>query len=911
MNALRALRVIVGRVAAIGRSDRADEDLREELESLAAIEREERLASGDDPGEVRARVLARAGSVTAVQQAVRQQRTLAWLDAVMRDARIGVRTLWRHPLFALVAIVSLGLGIGANTAIFSLIDRLTLRALPVYAPERLAVLSEGTLESRAWTHATWAHLRTYDSLVDGAAAWSGAGPRSVTVDEVTLRSAVTMVSGEYFEVLGVPAAIGRVLELADDSLDAVATAPAAVISHRYWQSRFGGAPGVLGETLLIDRRPFTIVGVTPAGFDGIQVGSTFDVAVPVAAESILHHGTSRLEDTQTWWLQILLRLKPGQSAEAASVVLRTVQPMVRDATRPPTTPVDEHLATPFAVTPIARGLSPLRGTYATPLRVLMGAVAMILLIACANLAGLLLARTQSRRAEMAVRRSLGASRGRIVSQMLVESAVLASLGAGLGLVIARWGTGLVLRQIQTPTAPMPIALDVDVDGRMIGFALTITAATALLVGIWPALHAMRVTPGDGLRDQPRTTANRAQPGAALWMIGTQIALSFVLLAGAGLLVQSLGALLSNVGHLDVDRVAIARVSITPGAMTAQDEAVLMNRLEETAQAMPGVATVAVSTLTPAQPAVSLTGIEAVGGVPVAGGRRDRMVFINAVGPQYFATYGTPVVAGRAFVEGDQLAGTSVVIVNRAFVDRYVGGAVPPLGVVIGRLATGPGPAPAGLRIVGVVDNATISPHLEAPAPILYVPRRAPAPGDARVPGSRQISIRTAGGDARLLLKPLADRLARVSPFAAIETYTLDAQVRGLLTRDRLLAKLTSALAGLALLLTSIGLYGVVAYATAQRRREIGVRSALGATPGAIVRLVTSRTAVVILLGLGVGLGLTLWAGRFIDTLLFRLAPGDLRTMGATAAVLLATGTAAALIPAWRAAALPPATSLRE
>ncbi len=908
---MTTLRVLAKRIAALWRRDDTDTDLRDELESLAAIERDERLASGASPDDVRRDVLARAGSVTSVQEVVRRRRTFGWLDDLARDARFGARGLRRQPLFAVVAIVSLALGIGANTAIFSLLDRLMLRTLPVHEPEQLAVLSEGTLESRAWTFETWSQLRTYEPLIAGMAAWSMPTPRGVTVDNITMRSSVTMVSGTYFDVLGVRAAIGRALGSLDDSVATVARTPVAVISHRYWQSRFHGAPGVLGETITIDLKPFTIVGVMPAGFDGVQVGTTFDVAVPIAAEAVLHHGESRLESTANWWLQVLLRLKPGQTADAASAALRGIQPLIRQATLPPGALVAEHLATPFAVTPIAKGLSSLRGTYATPLRVLMVAVALVLVIACANLASLLLARTHARRAEMALRRSLGASRSRIVSQMLVESLLLTGIGAVLGTLLARWAARFIVWQLETPVMNVPIALDVDIDGRMIAFSLAVAGTTAVLVGAGPALHATRTAPGEALKDQPRTTIGRPQQRGGLWLVGLQVALSFVLLAGAGLLVQSLVGLLGNVGHIDMDRVVIARVSVTPGTMGPADEAILVDRLRDAARAIPGVASVAVSSLTPAQPAVSLTGIAAVGGVPVAGAPRERMAFVNSISPDYFSTFGTPFHAGRDFTTADAEPEALVAIVNRAFVRRFLGDHVQPIGVPITRLATGPGgPAPE-LQIVGVVEDATISPWMQAPSAILYLPMRRPSPGDTRVPASRQISVRAAGGDPRLLLRPLTDALTRVSPFVAVDTYTLDAQVLGLLTRDRLLASLTSALAGLALVLTAVGLYGVIAYATTQRRREIGVRTALGATPAAIIRLVITRAAVVVAVGLVAGIALTLWTGRFIESLLFGLAPRDPGTLVGVGGVLLATGAIAALLPAWRAARTSPAIALRQ
>ncbi len=903
---MTTLRVLAKRIAALWRRDDTDADLRDELESLAAIERDERLASGASPDEARRDVLARTGSVTSVQEVVRRRRTFGWLDDLARDMRYGLRQWRREPIFTAVAVLSLALGIGANTAIFSLIDHVMLRALPVHEPARLLALGSGTRASGAWSYPVWEQVRAYETLVGTMAASSGSTPRSVTSDGRTMRSQVQMVSGSFHDVLGVHAAMGRALTPHDDTSAQAAYEPVAVISDRYWRARFNAAPGIVGQSILIDRTPFTIVGVMPAGFDGVSVGSTFDVAVPLAAEDVLGGDASRLKARGSWWLQVLVRQPPEDTVDAVTTALRGVQSQIREATLPEGSTPEQHLAEPFTLTPLPAMVSGLRGTYGTPLLLLMSAVGIVLIIACANLAGLWLARASARRHEMGLRLSLGASRARLVAQMLVESLTLALAGAALGLVVAQWAVRLLVSQLQTIN--MAVVLDVPVDWRMLAFTMTVTLLTAVLVGLGPALHATRSDPGVALKAQSRTLAQQPHTWPALGLLFVQIALSFVLVMSAGLFLRTLSGLIGNVRGVDINRVLITRVFVTAHAVEAADQPVLFERVLEAARRVPGVSVAALSSVTPSQMAMTMGPIVHAGGAPVDLPPRERSTFINFVSPRFFETYGTARLAGRDFSDADTSSATPVAIVNRAFVARFLPGREDVVGLTV--VQGGP-PGSPGLErtIVGLVENATYVGPQENATAVLYVPLEQASGHAGR--GFLHLSVRAAGGDPGRLAKPLADAITSISADISVQTHSLDTQVRSALTRQRLMATLTSALAGLALLLAGIGLYGVMAYAVTQRRREIGVRTALGATPAAVVRLVTTRVAVALVLGLGAGALLARWAGRFVESLLFGVTPGDTSTFALAGALLLTTGLAAALLPAWRAARTSPATALRE
>lgn len=893
---LRALR--------LGRG--VDPEFDEELESHVALHVDDNLRAGMPLDEARRHAMMRLGGLTSIREARRDARPFSALVSLTRDVRHGLRLWRRQPVFTAIAVVSLALGIGANTAIFSLVDRVMLRALPVHEPERLAVVGYGDQVSSTWSYPAWTELREYEALTGGIAAMGGTTPRTVTVDGRAMRSHVQMVSGSFYEVLGVAASLGRALDRRDDEIDSAANDAVAVISDRYWRARFNAAPGIVGQHLTIDLVPFTIVGVMPAGFDGVNVGASFDVAVPLAAEHVLSGQRSRLEAKGSWWLQVLLRLRPEQSVDAAAAALRGVQPQIRAATVPDGGTLEQHLPEPFGLTLIPGGLSGVRTSYGSQLLLLMAAVALVLLIACANLAGLLLARAAARRHEMALRLSLGASRQRLIGQMFVESALLAIAGAALGLLVAHWTGQLLIGQIQTIN--MPVVLDLSLDWRVLSFTLAATLLTTTLFSTGPALLATRSDPGETLKEHTRTLVSRGHTFSALGFLLVQIALSFVLAVGAGLFLRTLAGLVENIKGVDIDRVLIARVYLTPSAVDVEDQHVLFDRLLAAARDLPGVVQAAVSSVTPVQAATMVGPIDVAGGIALASPPRDRSTFMNLISPGFFDTYGTARLAGRDFTRGDTASTSSVAVVNQAFVQRFLSSREDVIGLTV---VQGGLPGSSGLErtIVGVVENATYIAPQERALPILYVPMAQSAGHGAR--GAVHVSVRAAGGNPEQLARPLAEALARTSSGVTVDTHSLNTQVRSALTRQRLLASISSALAGLALLLSGIGLYGAIAYAVTQRRREIGVRTALGATPATVVRLIVARVGVTLVLALAVGAFVARWAAQFVEALLFGVIPTDPATFALAAGTLLLIGATAALVPAWRAARTSPATVLRD
>ena len=462
----------------------------------------------------------------------------------MQDLRDAFRALKATPVVTLVAILSLALGIGANTAIFSILDSLMLRTLPVKEPQRLVLLGEGDAARTSWTNPIWEQVRERQRLFDGAFVWwstrfnlAQGGPTEL-VDGL-------WASGGLFDVLGVPAILGRTFTEADDRRGGGPDGPVAVISYNFWQRRFGGAADAIGRSLTVERVPFTIVGVAPPDFFGVDVGRTFDVAIPIGTEPLIRGKESSLDGRSYWWLNVMIRLKAGQSLEAANSAIRGVQPQIREATMPQDwRPQDKdgYLKEGFSLIPAATGGSGLRQRYRLPLTTIMVVVGLVLLIACANIANLLLARATARRHELSVRVALGASRMRIARQLLSESLLLSGMGAAIGLLFAQWGSRLLVRQLSTSTNT--VFLDLSLDWRVLGFTAGVAIATAVLFGMAPALRGTRVQPNDALKSQGRGVVGDGRLGLGNVLVVLQVALSLVLIVAAGLFVRTFSSLAS-------------------------------------------------------------------------------------------------------------------------------------------------------------------------------------------------------------------------------------------------------------------------------------------------------------------------------------------------------------------------------
>ena len=478
--------------------------------------------------------------------------------AVWRDIRLGVHVLWHAPVVTLVVVASLALGIGATTTIFSVMDSFLLRPLPVREPNRLALVSGGGKYSY-WTNLTWEAIRDHEGLFDGAVAFASTYPGddrfSLTSNGRTEKVDGLWVSGRFFEVLGVPPFLGRTLRESDDRRGG-ADGAVAVISYLFWQQHFGGSADVIGRSLTIERVPFTVVGVTPPGFFGLDVGRRFDVIVPIAAEALMFGQQSRLDYRAYTWLTIVGRLAPGQTLAAATSALRSAQPQIRKATQPNNPRLAaEHLARPLTLRSAARGpASLLRSNYRQPLALLMGAVALVLLVACANVANLLLARAITRHHELSVRRALGASTARLARQMLAESLLLSGAGAVLGLLLARWGGALLVGQMSSVTST--VFLDFPLDWRVLGFTVAMAVVTTTLAGVVPACRTRRVQPIDAMKVAGRGAVPGGQRSLGQALVVGQIALALVLVVGAGLFVRTFAALATRNIGFDRHRVLV-------------------------------------------------------------------------------------------------------------------------------------------------------------------------------------------------------------------------------------------------------------------------------------------------------------------------------------------------------------------
>jgi putative ABC transport system permease protein len=821
----------------------------------------------------------------------------------VHDLRDAFRSLKSTPVVTFVAVLSLALGIGANSAIFSILDSLILRSLPVKAPEQLALVGNVRFPRPGWTNPIWEQVRERQGIFDSAFAWS------TTRFNLSRSGQTEMVdgmwaSGRLFTTLGVTPLLGRTLTEADDRRGGGPDGPVAVISYSFWQRRFDGAGDVVGRTLTVERVPFTIVGVAPPQFFGVEVGRTFDVAIPIGTEPLIRGKESSLDRRSNWWLSMMVRLKEGQSLEAGETALRGVASQIRDATLPlDWRPEDQkrYLQDQFALTAAATGNSFLRERYRRPLTTIMVVVALVLLIACANVANLLLARAAARRHELSVRVALGAPRWRLARQLLAESLLLSGAGALLGLVLAQWGSRLLVRQLSTST--FNVFLSLTLDWRVLGFTAAVATATALLFGMAPALRGTRVDANDALKTQGRGVVGEGRLGLGSALVVLQVALSVVLVVAAGLFMRTFRSLATQDLGFDSSPVLVANLNAQPMQLEPDARPAFFRRTLEAASATPGVASAAISAVTPISGSTWNNRIELPDGPDLP--ENERSTYINPVSEHWFRTYGTPLLAGRDFTRNDTRSTTPVAIVNETFARKFTHGRNP-VGTRV-RFPGSPGRPTVERVVVGYVRDAVYRNAREPIPPTLYLPFEQ----QMEPTSSMSVSVRAAGGAPMLLTRPLAAALGRVHSEMAITFRPLSDQVSAALVQERLVAGLAAFFGGLALLLAGLGLYGVTSYAVSRRRTEIGIRMALGAQPGGVVVMVLRRVAILVGVGTVVGVAAALWASKFVATLLYGLQPRDPSTLVAAVLVLATIGAAAGWLPARRASRIDPARVLRE
>jgi predicted permease len=813
-----------------------------------------------------------------------------WVGDFVIDARYGFRALVRSPAFAATAILSLALGVGANTAIFSVVDAVMLRALPVERPSELVFLQVAGSDSRggAPPYPCFEQIRDGTSAFAGIAAFASDELR-LDIDGSLEQVFGQLASGTYFDLLGIEPAAGRLLTEADERLDP----PAAVISYGYWQRRFGGSPDAIGRTLRVDSRLFTIVGVTPQGFDGLLPGRRIEVTLPFTQAGPL------LRNADTWWFEAVARLRRDATPERAAAQANAIFQAFMDGRPQSASPeMRRRHFDRLELTSAARGMDRLRTRFSRPLLALAGISAIVLLIACANLGNMLLARGTARRRELAIRLAAGAGTGRLVRQLLTETLLLFLLGGAAGLLVARLAATALTGFFAVGRSP--ILLGIEYDWRIAAFALAVTLCAGLLTGLWPALRARRADLQAAMKDgDPRSVGgSRGSRAASGLLVAGQVALSFVLLVSAALFVRTI----VNLRGVDLGFTGtrVLTMSIDPllekDAPPAARERIWRAVLDRV-RALPGARAATLSVLTP------LSGRDTGRRITVPGyhpsSERDGTVRLNHVSEDYFEAFGIAVLAGRTFTARDEADAAKVAIVNEAAARAYFGGRNPIGERVSFNTST--------YEVVGVVrDHKHRSLREEVPR-FVYIPIWQPLDRLARTTLSIASDLPPAA-----LARGAAEQVRGVHARTLVsDVLDVQEQIDATLVSERLLASLAGAFAALAVALAALGLYGTLSYAVARRRSELGVRMALGASRRRVAGLVVRDGVAQVGAGLVAGLPLAIAAARAAESLLFGAAAGEVGPYAASAVALAAVAAAASWLPAWRACSIDPAGVLRQ
>jgi len=827
------------------------------------------------------------------------------------DLRFAFRTLARSPMFTAVAVLSLALGIGANTSIFSLLDQVVYRSLPVRDPGSLVVFhvddhsSGQTMQDNSqsvFSYPMYRDLRDRSPISSGVIARSGA-PVSISWNGQTERARAEIVSGNFFDVLGVRAQLGRLLSAEDDG--APGAHPVVVLSHDYWVRRFGSDPGVLNQKVAINRHPMIVIGVAPANFRGVLSGEDPEVLVPMAMKREITPTWDGLTDRNVRWLNILARLKPGVSPQQAQAALQTVyRPIleleVKERGLTSKRNAQLILSQKLELRPAAQGINQLSLEWEKPLVALMALVGLVLLIACANVANLLMARAASRRREIAIRLALGAGRSDLLRQLLLESLVIALAGGLLGLLVSVWTTGALLQVLPADATNGWISAGIDI--RLLVFTLGLSTVTGFLFGLAPALGASRTEVASTLREQPAALAS-AGGGANFRraLVVVQLALSLLLLVGAGLFARSLFNLVRVDPGFRTERLWTFSIDPSLNDYSRARGFALFDDLLRRLRTLPGV--IAAGSASPGP----LTHSTRSSNVTVEGYRaredEDTDVSRHAVSPGYFAALGTPVARGREVEERDLASPDKVVVVNEEFVRRFFG-----QRDALGRrmMFGASNQRTPDREIVGIVRNSKHNDLRETPRPSVYYPYT-----DEDQPDRMEFYVRSERDT-----EPLGPQVRRLvqqmdASLPVFDIMSVEIQVKESLQIERLIAILSCAFGLLATLLAAIGLYGVVAYTVARRTAEIGIRVALGAVPGDVLWLVMKDVGLLVLLGLAIGVPVALGLGRLVESQLFGLHSGDPAIFISAALVLVLVALLSGLVPGRRAARIDPIVALRH
>ncbi len=874
----------------------AERDMQEELRSIAALA---------DPREL--------GNLTLAAEDARAQWGWTWLEQTLQDVRYAVRTLAKAPGFTLAAVLSLAIGIGANTALFTLINTVMWKLLPVRDPEHLLTIAAQypTGVTYAFTYQQYQIFRDHGGALD-LAAYS---PQQLDVSidgQAEPTTDAHLVTGEYFPLLGLHPALGRLFDESDDRVPM--GHPVAVLSHAYWQRRFGGDPAVLGRTLTLGGLPFTIVGVTPAEFFGAEVGMSPSLYLPVMMQPALRpmNGTLLVNPQVTsTWLRLLGRLKPGVPLEQAGPRLNALAGAPATEWRLTNKFTRRFEDARLFVSSAAAGLSDLRRQFSQPLFILLAVAGLVLLIACANVSQLLLARSAARRSEFALRLALGAGRARVMRQVLVEGLVLTGIGAAAGVALAYWAAAALVAYASAGQSA--VVLDLSPDVRVLVFTAGVSIAAGLLFASVPALRASRADQSPrGGRDLGRTRHSSGERASGRPLVVAQVALSVVLLVGAGLFVRTLQNLYRAERGIDLDRVVVVRLEPRGSGQRTPAIAENLDRLYRDLlvriEAMPGVQSVSLARSSPLGPiTLGFPVVPPAGGAPI---RLDGSI----VYPRYFATMGIPIVKGRDFTDDDLRPDAApAVLVNEPFVREVLNGREP-LGIAHGVMTQGPGRG-AGqlspLNIIGVVKDARFPGLRNRTRPTVYQTFLQASTGF----GQMVLHVRASRSSAEIVPPVLAavQAIERDVPMATV--HTVADEVDAALVRERLVATLSGVFGLVALALICIGLYGLMAFTVSRRTAEIGIRMALGASRSRVRWLVTRQALTIVLAGLAIGVPVAWVTGRLaarqLSSLLYEVTATDPIAIAAAIGVLVLVAMGAASLPARRAARIDPAMALRS
>jgi predicted permease len=909
-----ARRALAG-IRALVHSARVEEDLDEELQAYldAAVERHRQAGLSPDEAVRAARI--ELGSRTAVKQHVREAGWESRLDDLWHDARYALRTLRKSPGFTTVAVLTLALAIGANTAIFSIVNGLILRALPVAAPEQLALVStEGATAAgypAGWNFAMWEQIRQHGASLGQAVAWSVFSER---LDLATVGEADPVdglfVSGNFFQELGVVPVLGRAFAAVEDGLGRPESR-VAIVSYGLWQRRFGGAVDIIGRPLLLNRVPVTIVGVAPPAFLGPEVGRAFDIALPIGSAPLILNDDAWGGPTGRSYLAVVLRLTPGRSLEAATTKLRGLQRQIIEEAMPPKGIWGENhdamLKDALLLVPASAGISELRRQYSRAAITILVIAALVLLIACANIANLTMARGAARHRELSVRVALGAPRRRLIQQLFVESVALSAMGAVGGLLLAVWASDMLVTHMSTWFER--VALDVSLDSRVVVFTIAVSLATAVLFGTAPALRASLVSPLDAMRDAVGADRRRSRifPMRS-GLVVTQVALSLVLVIAAGLFIRTFERLVALPLGFESDRTLIVDVNASRTDAGSGSRIGLYQRLALEVSTLPGVTHAAASLNTPANRGALLVTKYVVPGMPDPQ-PADRDAIVNFVTPGWFEAYRIPILNGRPIDRRDTTGAAQVGVVNEAFARRFFPGRDALGATIVDALVDAPPEYRLPKTIVGVVGDAIDQNLRYGPYPTLYLPL---AQWNAVMPEPPQISVsvRVGAGSPASVARAVAATMTGIDRRLSFSFRLLEEQIDAGRHRERLVAWMAAFFGGLALLLAAIGLFGISSSAVVQRRTEIGIRIALGAQRRDVVRLALRQTLLATAAGLAIGLAAAAALTRYLQAMLFGITPLDLVTFVAAPAVLAMVAIVACFLPARRATTIDPMVALR-